>query len=251
MKMKKSNIMQLLLFSVFVLITACTIVNFEWKNGEEHVDATVTLTDVNGKVLRNKILFVEGYGIGRSEKVTDEKGLAHFDFYWNTYNESGAALWAIQAEEESNFKMVNLVFSPSGNNGTKSTIIDTIKMDSLRAFKIRVKVSRTDLIALNLAVKHEGMDTLPKIFSGGSAISGTQSSRGGYKVRQELKRVFLNHSQNTNTPQLDTTFQLNVYAHAYFDINCNVQFKTNPTSSNQKYTISETYPRDSIFLIQF
>jgi hypothetical protein len=224
------------------------------------VEATVILTDAKGQPLKNRQVSASGWTFTRQAKLTDDKGRVNFSFFWNQYNESGPAVWVIQSLEDANLKMVNLMVSPTagGNTSQKLTITDSIKMDSLTTFKVRVKTSRTDLTYLRLSATHEGMkfSDLRDPISGIEYFSNPQTrvvNRTPYfLISQKLERVFFLHEKATTTPQLDTTFQMKVFANTAFTVNCDIYYKTTPpTQSNLKRSISATASRDSVVLIQF
>lgn len=225
------------------------------------VEATVILTDAKGQALKNRQVSASGWTFRRQAKLTDDKGHAYFSFFWNQYNESGPAIWAIQSLEDADFKMVNLMVSPTGggNTGNKITVTDTIKMDSLTTFKVRVKTSRTDLTYMRLSAIHEGMKMGPNLrdpISGTEYLQNAQTRLVGqnsfFLISQKLERVFLLHEKTTTTPQLDTTFQMKVFANTAFTVTCDMYYKTTPPSdSRKKQTISATASRDSVLLLQF
>ncbi|MDZ7877627.1 MAG: hypothetical protein U5L45_08150 [Saprospiraceae bacterium] len=226
------------------------------------VEAAVTLVDFKGQPLKNRVVFVEGYGTIRKEQLTDDKGQTQLNFNWDGYNESGTSVWAIQAVEDTSFKMTNLLFSPNGGHGNsrKYTIADTIRMDTLRPLKIRVKTNRTDLEYLRLQVSYEGIG-LDRLKSyGGFYSTGTQtipvyrdspSWSSYYWIKQPVNRSFVNHGKTTTTPQLDTTFQTRVFAHTNFKILCLILYKNTPKENIKELTFNPTVSRDSVLLLAF
>lgn len=218
------------------------------------VEANVTLADASGKALKQTTVILKGYVINQERpQLTNENGQTQYQFDWQ-YNGSGSAFWVILAEETADYQMVNLLTSPNGYNESEGTVTlrDTIKMDSLVYFKIRVKTNRTDVANLSLSALREGIDPLPAKFSGGSNISGFDYSGRSTEspVYRAIKKDFLKHNAPTSTPQLDTTFSLKVFARTAFKINATMGFKTN-TSTTQNFNVPAKAARDSIFLIQF
>jgi hypothetical protein len=251
----------LFILSLFTILLQSSCSEADCTDCGEPVEATVILTDAKGQTLKNRQVSVSGWLMTRQTQSTDDKGRAHFNFFGAGFNESGPAVWVIQSLEDANWKMVNLMVSPTGGGGTspKLTITDSIKMDSLTTFKVRVKTSRTDVTYLRLSVLHEGMKIGPKLsdpINGTEYFQNPQTRAVGnisyFLIRQNLERVFLLHEKATSTPQLDTTFQMSVFANTAFTVNCNMYYKTTPTTqSDLKRTVSATASRDSVLLIQF
>ncbi len=255
--MKNFNLSYFLLLISFSCLTSCT----EPIGASEvvvPVEATAIITDAKGKVLKNRLISVSGYAGLRQTGLTDENGRAHFSFLWSVYNESGSASWALQPVEDTLFKMVHLMISPTngGSRSSKITITDSLQMDSLTNFKVRVKIARSDVSYLSLSVLHEGMEPLPDPIKGYESFSGAQTvpfvpgQNSNFIIKQKRKRIFLEHGKNTSTPLLDTTLQMRVFAHTPFTINCGISYKNN-TDAQQKRTVSATASRDSVVLIQF
>jgi hypothetical protein len=218
------------------------------------VEANVTLADASGKVLKQTTVILKGYGINKERpQLTDENGQTQYLFDWQ-YNGSGEAFWVILAEETTDYQMVNLLTSPKSYNESEGTVTlrDTIKMDSLAHFKIRVKTNRTDVANLSVSALREGIDPLPQKFSGSSGISGFNYNGRTTEspVYRAIKKDFLKHNAPTSTPQLDTTFSLKVFARTGFKIAATMGFKTN-TTITQNFNVPAKTARDSVFLIQF
>jgi hypothetical protein len=260
-KMTHSIKKYLFILSLFTILLQSSCSDAGCTDCGVPVEATVILTDVKGQILKNRQVSVSGWTLTRQAQLTDDKGRVQFSFFWNQYNESGPAIWAIQSLEDANWKMLNLMVSPTGGGYTsqKLTITDSIKMDSMATFKVRVKTARTDVTYLRLSAIHEGMKIGPKL---NDPISGTESfqnpqtrtigNRSDFLIRQKLEQVFLLHEKATNTPQLDTTFQMRVFANTAFTVNCYMEYKTTPqTQSSLKRTVTATASRDSVMLIQF
>lgn len=258
--MKNFNILYFFIFTAFTLLSSC-LEPIGSGQAVIPVEATAIITDGKEQALKNRLVSASGYGLSRITGLTDENGHVHFNFLWYVYNESGPAIWVIQPVEDTIFKMVNLMVTP-GDGGiggsSKLTIRDSLKMDSLTSFKVRVKTTRTDVNFLSLSVLHEGMNPLPDPIKGyeywGNAertphIIGQNSN---FIIRQKRKQVFLEHRKTTNTPQLDTTFQMKVFANTPFTVDCYMTYKTAPMGSViLKRTISATASRDSVLLLQF
>jgi hypothetical protein len=246
---------QFLLFAAFSCTFSSCFLNPDSDCGHCRivpVEANVTLADASGKALKQKNLILSGYGIyPKRAQLTDENGQTQYLFDWS-YNGSGKALWVIQAEETTDYQMVNLLSAPSGGNGSEGTVTlrDTIKMDSLVNFKIRVKTNRTDVTYLSLSALREGIAPLTRNFSGTYESFYYNGRTTESPVYQSIKRVFLNHYAPTSTPQLDTTFSLKVFARTGFKIAATMSFRPN-NSTTQNFNIPAKSARDSTFLIQF
>lgn len=248
--LKASTILPVL---IIALITACG--PYDCLDCGNPVDADVVLMDAKGNPLKNRELFVSG-SVYEQTQTTDENGHAHFEFFWSPAIKDAHSCWAIQAKEDQ-LIMVNLILSPNVNgrySEGKYLVRDTIIMDSLTKFKIRVKTSRNDLKGLYFKVGNDGLWPLDNPFycplSGpyGLPQSGTNLD---YSVRQPLKREFLTRNFFTNTPQLDTTINLKVYANTAFQVDCNVGYWGEPKSEKKNITIDATASRDSVLLIEF
>ncbi len=258
--MKSSNFRYLLFASSLLLMSACSFLDSDYGCCREvPIAATVTVTDLKGNALKNRDVSLSGYRIySKRVQKTDEKGQTQFDFYWYG-NNSGCAIWAIQAVENTDFKMVNLMLAPNcgGPNEGKVTLRDSIRMDSLKTMTIRVKTPRSDLNSLSLIVARDvGITPLNEAFNGSDYPSYVEynynnGQYGNPKVRQEIRQTFLEHRKPTNTPMLDTTFQVKVFANVAFKVTSGVNFTTEPKYLTRSVSVSATASRDSVLLIQF
>ena len=204
------------------------------------VDVTLTLTDTKGNVLKNRSVSLSGFDVKSPQnKQTDANGQAQFSFVWST-DDYGTA-WACQATEDADFKMVNVMMSPRccgpGMSG-QVTVRDTVKMDSLKAFKVRLKSKSTNVTSLNVQVTRDGIEPLPLPFTGKS------STREG---RQDIRRTFFSQIFKVNSTQLDTTLSMKVYQNTSFDL----RIQSDKGSIYGPYTAGAWVNRDSVYLIEF
>lgn len=142
-----------------------------------------------------------------------------------------------------------MLVSPNthGEQDGKITIWDTLFMETLTPFKIKVKTQRNDVEFVNIKIQKDGLNFDENKFLGYSS-AGIQNV---VSLRQDLASELPNNLVQSSTPKLDTIIEVKVFEISEFNLNCTFGYTNSPTAISKKVKISSSFPRDSVLFIKF
>ena len=216
----------LLLFS---LVLGC----FRSPLPQTPVDQTCYVLSLDGKPLEGREVKLSGAGIlhitaAKKTAFTDVTGKVNFKFDWQEVHESGSNSWYLDATTGSNLMAVNRLRDPNqlfGSTGKKTTSIDTIRMDSIEPFKIKLKsVVRIRLFDLQL-ISYES-----------------------YNPDFEFLKL---RDVPVANAFLDTIINVNVYKNTIFRVSVNYSYSDKVGGKGSSYYIKPIVPRDKVYEVIF
>ena len=193
------------------------------------VEINVVIADMSGKPLTNKKVTAEGFRINQAA-ISDINGRVSLSFKWFSDPDAGQKAWRVSvAEANDSYKTLDFIEGPSYTPLQKYTINDTIKMDTLKTMSVRLKTNRSDVrsISVNADIRNDYSAT----------------------VKKKVERTLGSFSVFTNTPQLDTTVQIKVFAKAAFQLSSSMYFGNNPLNTRRDTTIKAFANRDSVVFV--
>ena len=119
------------------------------------LEVIVYLKDMYGNPIANRWTYLSGYLSARDSLQTDKDGRVAYNTIWFLYNDSGDIDWSLAPKKDKKYTPVNFVF-PTRMSEKEISITDTIKMDTLKNIKIRLKSLRNDLTKYSIGIGRSG-----------------------------------------------------------------------------------------------
>lgn len=233
-------------FLIFIILSffAC------FTNPKAKVEAVVFLKDMSGKPLANRWLFLSGYVAKSDSAQTDKDGRVAFNTLWFLGNDSGKTDWSIAPKRDNKLIPVDFIFPPFIDEKAVS-ITDTIKMDSLRDIKIRLKSLRTDLSGYEVVVGNTGY--VPGYSAGNQPREYSDSFIPFPSVHNEVKvnyGVTFKISYSGITTSLDTVINIKAFSKAGFGIFMYAYYKNN-SDIRKEIIFKENQDRNGTILFEY
>ncbi len=228
------NLILIVLFFLCLSVSSCFFLDCECCGCEGGIfEAQVAVVDMDNKPIKDIAVGSKWqYSLTISRVSTNEQGQAAFKINWGPDVSTSLTL---AATDGAGYKAVNYLEGPYRYTPEHKviTFIDTIKMDVLRPISIRLSTKRTDVKNVALFVERNDYPYLTS------------------QYKKVERRSFITLNNATNTPQLDTTIQVNVYSKASFNIYGRLSFKNAPVDSSYGIFVPDYANRDSVFLLAF
>ena len=194
------------------------------------VDITAVVVDMDNKPMQGIVVNSKlPDALGSSNLFTDKQGQISLKFVWSRNSSSS---WSLKVEDKLDLKTVNYLAGPYLPTAEKITITDTIRIDTLKTIKIRLKTNRTDANGIGCTTSAGYLST-SQIF------------------RTPIARTFDFLNRTRQASPIDTVIQMRVYSKAAFRISRSMTFVNTGFTGWRDTLIKDYGQRDSVFVFEF
>ena len=194
------------------------------------VDLTAVVVDMDNKPMQGIVVNSQlPEKVSGGNFVTDKQGQISLKFVWPPNSSSS---WSLKVEDKLDLKTVNNLAGSYAPTAEKITITDTIRIDTLKTIKIRLKTNRTDANGI-------GCTTSTNYFATSQIF------------RKPIDRTFDYLNRTRQASPIDTVIQMRAYSKAAFRIRSSMTFVNTGFTGLRDTLIKDYGQRDSVFVFEF
>ena len=226
------------------------------------LEVIVYLKDMYGNPIANRWTYLSGYLSARDSLQTDKDGRVAYNTIWSLYNDSGDIDWSLAPKKDKKYTPVNFVF-PTRMSEKEISITDTIKMDTLKNIKIRLKSLRNDLVEYSILFGRSGYkpgynngmngeNYQPRIFNVQYLLYFPQLPAP--PVHNSLKvdyGIDFGKYRSAKLPSQDTVINIKAYSKAAFSIVIRPYYVGNLLLPDKELIVKENQDRNGTILFEY
>ena len=223
------------------------------NNQKTKLEATVYLKDMNGNPIADRWTYSVGYLKVKDSMKTDKDGRTSINTIWYQYFDDENTFWSLAPKKDNKYIPVNFVFPPNVEE-KEISITDTMKMDTLKDIKIRLKSLRNDLIKYNIAIGRSGYIPSKLVYGGIKPTTFSDEFFPAPTVHNSIKvnyGIVFGKYKSANLPSQDTVINVKAYSKAAFSIVIRPYYVGNLLLPDKELIVKENQDRNGTILFEY